>query len=82
MMQTLVDKTEQRWQIFLTFAANLYLFFLCSTKWNAGVSISAGLVGVAILFFMGIKEEKFSGRKSCFYCPIYFLWGPFSWLHI
>ncbi len=75
MMQTLVDKTEQRWQIFLTFAANLYLFFLCSTKWNAGVSISAGLVGVAILFFYGYKRRKIQWPQKLFLLPYLLFMG-------
>lgn len=75
MVQTLVDKTEQRWQIFLTFAANLYLFFLCSTKWNAGVSISAGLVGVAILFFYGYKKKKVQWPQKLFLFPYLLFMG-------
>lgn len=47
---------------------NLYLFFLCSTKWNAGVSISAGLLGVLILLIYGWKKQKI-----CWNSPLFLL---------
>ncbi len=75
MNQMLMDKTEQRWQMFVTFAVNLYLFFLCSTKWNAGVSISAGLVGVAILFFYGYKRKKIQWPNKLFLFPYFLFMG-------
>ena len=39
-----------RLQWLLAAATNLYLFFLCSTKWNAGYSISGGILAVLILW--------------------------------
>lgn len=47
---------------------NLYLFFLCSTKWNAGYSISAGLLGVLILVLYGLKKQK-----VCWTSPLFLL---------
>ncbi len=45
---------------------NLYLFFLCSTKWNAGTSISAGLLGVLILLVYGWKKQKIQWNSPLF----------------
>lgn len=45
---------------------NFYLFFLCSTKWNAGCSISAGLLGVLILVIYGWKRQKIRWNSLLF----------------
>lgn len=42
----------------LLFCLNIYLFFMCSTNWNAGLSISAGLSGLAILYLYAWKKQK------------------------
>ena len=34
----------------LLFISNVFFFFLCSTKWNAGYSISAGLAVLVIVW--------------------------------
>ncbi|WP_303063731.1 MULTISPECIES: O-antigen ligase family protein [Acidaminococcus] len=49
--------SENRLQWLLMAATNLYLFFLCSTKWNAGYSISLGLVVAAILIYWKRKRK-------------------------
>ncbi len=53
---------------------NLYLFFLCSTKWNAGTSISAGLLGVLILLVYGWKKQKICWNSPLFLlCYVFFM---------
>lgn len=42
----------------LLFCLDLYLFFLSSTNWNAGLSISAGLSCLAIVYLYGWKKQK------------------------
>lgn len=50
--------SENRLQWLLMVATNLYLFFLCSTKWNAGYSISGGILGILILWLYFVKRKK------------------------
>lgn len=49
--------SDNRLQWLLMAATNLYLFFLCSTKWNAGYSISLGLVVVVMLIYWKRKKK-------------------------
>ncbi|XOQ51217.1 MAG: hypothetical protein ACFWTX_08095 [Acidaminococcus timonensis] len=42
----------------LLLCLNSYLFFMCSTNWNAGLSITAGLACLAILGVYGWKKQK------------------------
>lgn len=55
-----------RLQWLLAAATNLYLFFLCSTKWNAGYSISGGILAVLILWFY-LKKKKNSSVPPGFF---------------
>lgn len=55
--------SDRRLQYVLMAACNLFLFFLCSTRWNAGYSISAGLVGLVILLLY-VKYKKKPILKS------------------
>ena len=62
---------------------NLYLFFMCSTKWNAGTSISAGFLGVLILVMYGWKKQKICWNSSLFLlCYVFFMGSVVlaSWL--
>ena len=56
-----------RLQWLLAAATNLYLFFLCSTKWNAGYSISGGILAVLILWFYLKKRKKFQCASRLFF---------------
>lgn len=49
--------SDNRLQWLLMAATNLYLFFLCSTKWNAGYSISLGLVVAVMLIYWKRKKK-------------------------
>ncbi|MBC3536396.1 O-antigen ligase family protein [Megasphaera hominis] len=57
----------------LSVALNLFVLFVCSTKWNAGFSISAGLIVVLLIWFLR-KKEKFALPPLSFFGPyIFFL---------
>lgn len=62
-----------RLQWLLAAATNLYLFFLCSTKWNAGYSISGGILAVLILWFY-LKKEKIPVCLQAFLRSMGSLW--------
>ncbi|MCH4096288.1 MAG: O-antigen ligase family protein [Acidaminococcus provencensis] len=53
---------------FITVCVNLFLLFVCCTKWNAGFSISAGLVIAGILYCLA-KKEKFTLPPKAFLMP-------------
>lgn len=58
----------------LLFCLDIYLFFLCSTNWNAGLSISAGLSCLAILYLYGWKKRKIQLPPKGFLL-VYLLFG-------
>lgn len=45
-------------QLLLAVVVNLYVFFLCSTNWNAGLSISAGIITAVILYVYVFRKER------------------------
>lgn len=59
--------SDNRLQWLLMAATNLYLFFLCSTKWNAGYSISGGILGVLILWMYLKGKRKFHCASKLFF---------------
>lgn len=63
-----------RLQWLLAAATNLYLFFLCSTKWNAGYSISGGILAVLILWFYLKRRKKFQCASRLFLRSMGSLW--------
>lgn len=55
------------WQKIFTIIINLYVFFLCSTKSNAGYSISLGLLVLCLFIYYGKKKSlPVLGEKSFF----------------
>lgn len=45
-------------QLLLAVVVNLYVFFLCSTNWNAGLSLSAGIMTAVVLYVYVFRKEK------------------------
>lgn len=56
---------EKKWKYLLLFISNVFFFFLCSTKWNAGYSISAGLAVLVIVWGRFQLNKKVSFFPTC-----------------
>ena len=79
-------------QLLLAVVVNLYVFFLCSTNWNAGLSICTGIITAVILYIYVFRKErirqvpvKFLGSYAAFMGLVMlaaFLTGNSAWLPI
>jgi hypothetical protein len=58
---------EKQLDFFILFISNIFFFFLCSTKWNAGYNICLGLILVSILLLRFRKK-----RRLVFFPPLFF----------